>query len=65
MDLSDQGQFMIVWHGLMNIPSAKHQKRDGRPKTGSLFIWVVAGANLFREKSTASWLLVAGLLAGG
>jgi hypothetical protein len=24
--------------------------------------WLMAGADLFREKSTASWLLVAGLL---
>jgi hypothetical protein len=27
----------------------------------SLFGWLVAGVDLFREKSTAGWLLVAGL----
>jgi hypothetical protein len=26
-----------------------------------LFVWLVAGAGLFLEKSTAGWLLVAGL----
>jgi hypothetical protein len=29
MGLSDQGQFMSVWHGLMNIStSAKHKKKE-------------------------------------
>jgi hypothetical protein len=27
----------------------------------SLFVWLVAGVGLFREKSTAGWLLVVGL----
>jgi hypothetical protein len=30
-------------------------------KTNSLFIWLEADADLFKEKSTASWLLVTGL----
>jgi hypothetical protein len=30
--------------------------------SSSLFVWVMAGADLFREKSTAGWLLVGGLL---
>jgi hypothetical protein len=30
--------------------------------SSSLFAWLMAGADLFREKSTAGWLLMAGLL---
>jgi hypothetical protein len=29
-------------------------------KINSLFVWLIAGADLFREKSTVGWLLVAG-----
>jgi hypothetical protein len=31
------------------------------PATLSLFVWLVAGADLLWEKSTGGWLLVAGL----
>jgi hypothetical protein len=37
------------------------KKRVLFPQRRYLFVWLVAGADLFWEKSTSGWLLVAGL----
>jgi hypothetical protein len=39
----------------------QHDNNSSRNNQLGLFVWLVAGAGLFWEESTAGWLLVAGL----